>query len=161
MPTLTSSAHAADTPCMGADVNVSPSPVLWVVVAVVALGAVAAWLWVRRSRNARGPSARRAVFSLLGNVTEGVLPVGWTDEEIVALLGDVRLDLRTRPPGEGAILRVFHLIGDVRLRVTPGTRVRTSGTTLFGDQRVDAEAGEGPEIEIRAWGLFGDVKVSD
>lgn len=72
MPTLTSSAHAADTPCMGADVNVSPSPVLWVDVAVVALGAVAAWLWVRRSRNARGPSARRAVFSFLGNVTEGV-----------------------------------------------------------------------------------------
>jgi predicted membrane protein len=146
---------------VGADVNVSPGPVLWVALAVVVLGAVAAWLWVRRSRNATGPSARRAVFSLLGDVTEGALPVGWTDEQIVALLGDVRLDLRTRPQSEGAILRVFHLVGDVRLRVPPGTRVNTSGTTLFGDQPVDAEAGEGPEVEVRAWGLFGDVKVSD
>jgi hypothetical protein len=69
--------------------------------------------------------------------------------------------LRTRPPGEGAILRVFHLVGDVQLRVSPGTRVTTSGTTLLGDQRVDVEAGEGPEVEVRAWGLFGDVKVNE
>jgi hypothetical protein len=53
------------------------------------------------------------------------------------------------------------LVGDVRLSVSAGTRVTTSGTTLLGDQRVDVEAGEGPEVEVRAWGLFGDVKVSD
>jgi predicted membrane protein len=151
----------ADTPRVYADVNFSPSPVLWVILAVIVLGAVAAWFWVRRSRKARGPSARRAVFSLLGDVTEGALPVGWTDEQIVVLIGDVRLDLRTRPPGEGAILRVFHLVGDVQLRVSPGTRVTTSGSTLLGDQRVDVEAGEGPEVEVRAWGLFGDVKVNE
>ncbi len=151
----------ADTPRVNADVNFSASPVLWVVLAVIVLGAGVAWLWVRRSRKARGPSARPAVFSLVGDVTEGALPVGWTDEQIVVLIGDVRLDLRTRPPGEGAILRVFHLVGDVRLRVSPGTRVTTSGTTLLGDQRVDVEAGEGPEFEVRAWGLFGDVKVSE
>ena len=151
----------ADTPRVYADVNFSPSPALWVVLAVIVLGAVAAWLWVRRSRKARGPSARPAVFSLLGDVTEGALPVGWTDEQIVVLVGDVRLDLRTRPPGEGAILRVFHLVGDVQLRVSPGTRVTTTGTTLLGDQRVDVEAGEGPEVEVRAWGLFGDVKVNE
>jgi hypothetical protein len=150
-----------DTPGVYADVSFSPSPALWVALAVVVPGAVAAWLWVRRSRTARGPSARPAVFSLLGDVTEGALPVGWTDEQIVVLIGDVRLDLRTRPPGERATLRVFHLIGDVRLQVSPGTRVTTGGTTLLGDQRVDVEAGEGPEVEVRAWGLFGDVKVND
>ena len=101
------------------------------------------------------------MFSLVGDVTEGALPVGWTDEQIVVLIGDVRLDLRTRPPGERAILRVFHLAGDVQLRVSPGTRVTTSGTTLLGDQRVDVEAGEGPEVEVRAWGLFGDVNVNE
>jgi predicted membrane protein len=79
----------------------------------------------------------------------------------VVLIGDVRLDLRTRPPGEGAILRVFHLVGDVQLLVSPGTRVTTSGTTLLGDQRLDVEAGEGPEVEVRAWGLVGDVKVNE
>jgi predicted membrane protein len=100
------------------------------------------------------------MFSFLGSVTESALPVGWTDEQIVVLLGDVKMDLRDRPPGEGAILRVFHLIGDVRLRVSAGTRVTTSGTTLLGDHRVDVESGEGPEFEVRAWGLFGDVKVN-
>jgi hypothetical protein len=150
-----------DAPRVYSDVNFSPSPALWVVLALIALGAVVGWFWVRRSRKLRGPSARPAVFSLLGNVTENALPAGWTDEQIVALLGDVKLDLRNRPPGEGAILRVFHLVGDVRLHVSAGTRVTTSGTTLLGDHRVDVEAGEGPEFEVRAWGLFGDVKVND
>jgi hypothetical protein len=56
---------------------------------------------------------------------------------------------------------VFHLFGDVRLRVSAGTRVTTSGTTLFGDQRADVEAGDGPQFEVRTWSLFGDVKVSE
>ena len=161
MPALTLVGSPPDTPSVYADVSFSPSPVLWVALAAVVLGAVAAWLWVRRSRSARGPSARQAVFSLLGDVTESALPVGWTDEQIVVLIGDVRLNLRTRPPGEAAILRVFHLVGDVQLHVSPGTRVTTSGTTLLGDQRVDVEPGEGPEVEVRAWGLLGDVKVHD
>ena len=101
------------------------------------------------------------VFSLLGDVTENALAAGWTDEQIVVLVGNVRMDLRERHPGEGAILRVFHLIGDVRLRVSAGTRVTISGTTLLGDQRVDVEAGVGPEFEVRTWGLFGDVRITD
>jgi hypothetical protein len=161
MLALTLVGSSPDTPGVYADVSFSPSPVLWVAVGVVVLGAAVAWFWVRRTGTARGPSARPAVFSLLGDVTEGSLPVGWTDEQIVVLIGDVRLDLRTRPPGERAILRVFHLVGDVRLHVSPGTRVTTGGTTLLGDQRVDVEPGEGPQVEVRAWGLFGDVKVND
>lgn len=137
----------------------SPSPALWVILAIVVLGMSAGWLWVRRSRRSRGPSARPAVFSLLGDVTESVLPTGWSDEQIVVLVGDVQMDLRDQPPRDGAILRIFHLIGDVRLRVSPGTRVITSGATLLGDQRVDVQPGEGPEFEVRAWGLIGDVKV--
>jgi hypothetical protein len=150
-----------DSPHVYSDVSFSPSPALWVILAVVVLGAVGSWLWVRRSRKLRGPSARPTVFSLLGHVTESVLPAGWTDEQIVALIGDVRMDLRDRPPGEGARLRVFHLFGDVRLRVFPGTRVITGGTTLFGDQRVDVKAGDGPEFEVRTWSLFGDLEVSE
>jgi hypothetical protein len=146
---------------MQADVNFFPSPTLWVILAILVLGSAVGWLWVRRSRKSRGPSARPAVFSLLGDVTENALPTGWSDEQIVVLVGDVRMDLRNRPPSEGAVLRVFHLIGDVRLRVSSGTRVITSGSTLLGDQRVGVEAGEGPEFEVRAWGLIGDVEISD
>ena len=150
-----------NSPRVYSDVSFSPSLALWVILGVVALGVVGSWLWIRRSRTMRGPSARPTVFALFGRVTESVLPAGWTDEQIVALIGDVRMDLRDRPPGEGARLRVFHLFGDVRLQVSPGTRVTTTGTTLFGDQRVDVEAGEGPEFEVRTWSLFGDVKVSE
>lgn len=146
---------------MQADVNFSPGPALWVILSIIAIGALAGWIWVRRSRKYRGSSARPAVFSLLGNVTENALPDGWSDEQIVALIGDVSMDLRNRPPTDGAILRVFHLIGDVRLRVSSGTRVTTSGTTLLGDHRVEVEAGDGLEFEVRAWGLIGDLEISD
>jgi predicted membrane protein len=150
-----------DTPGCMPDVNFSPSPILWVLLGIVLVGAAAGWLWVRRSRRFREPSARRVVFSLLGDVSESALSAGWTDEQIVVLVGNVKMDLRERQPGEGAILRVFHLMGDVRLRVSAGTRVTISGTTLLGDQRVDVDAGEGPEFEVQAWGLFGDVRVND
>jgi len=39
--------------------------------------------------------------------------------------------------------------------------VTTSGTTLLGDHRVDVEAAEGPGFEVRAWGLFGDLKINN
>jgi hypothetical protein len=143
------------------DVSFSPSPTLWVILAVVVMGTLAAWFWVRRSRASRGPSARPAVFSLFGDVTENALPTGWSDEQIVVVVGDVRMDLRNRPPSDGSILRVFHLVGDIRLRVSPGTRVITSGSSLLGDQRISVEPGEGPEFEVRGWGLIGDLEISD
>ena len=146
---------------MQADVSFSPSPALWVFLAIIVLGSSAGWFWVNRSRRSRGPSARPAVFSLLGDVTESALPSGWSDEQIVVIVGDVRMDLRDRALGDTAILRLFHLVGDVRLRVSPGTRVVTSGSTLLGDQRVGVEPGEGPELEVRAWGIIGDLEISD
>ena len=88
---------------MQADVNVSPGPALLVILSIIAIGALAGWIWVRRLRKYRGSSARPAVFSLLGNVTESALPDGWSDEQIVALIGDVSMDLRNRPPTDGAI----------------------------------------------------------
>jgi predicted membrane protein len=145
---------------MSADVHFSPSPALWVLLAIVVLGSLAAWFWVARSRKARGPSARSAVFSLFADVTENALPSAWSDEQIIAVIGDVRMDLRGRAPAPGAILRIFHFIGDIHLRVSPGTRVVSSGSTVLGKQRVDIEPGEGPELEVRGWGLVGDLEIT-
>src|SRR5918994_2345121 len=127
---------------MLSEVDVSLSPTLSIILAVLVVTALAAWFWVIGSRKLRQSSASPAVFSLLRLVTEDALPAGWTDEQIVALLGDVKLDLSNRAaPGEQATLRVFHLAGDLQLRVSAGTRVTTSGgLLLFGDHRVEVEA---------------------
>jgi hypothetical protein len=85
---------------MAADVSFSPSPALWVILAIVALGSLAGWFWFRRSRTPRGPSARPAVFSLLGDV-ENALPTGWSDEQIVVVVGDVRMACVTERPVMG------------------------------------------------------------
>lgn len=161
MPALTSLGSPEQTAQMSADVDFSPSSALWVLIAIVVLGSLAAWLWVVRSRNSRGPSARPAVFSLFADVTEIALPSAWSDEQIIAVIGDVRMDLRGRAPAPGAILRIFHLIGDVDLRVPSGTRVVSSGSTVLGKQRVDIEPGEGPALEVRGWGLVGDLLIRD
>ena len=146
---------------MSADVHFSPSSALWVLLAIIVLGSLGAWFWVARSRKARGPSARPAVFSLFADVTETALPSAWSDEQIIAIIGDVRMDLRDRAPAPGAILRIFHLIGDVHLRVSSGTRVVSSGSTVLGKQRVAIEPGEGPELEVRGWGLVGDLEIKN
>lgn len=145
---------------MFSEVDVSLSPTLWIILAVLVVTALAAWFWVIGSRELRRSSASPAVFSLLRNVTEDALPADWTDEQIVALLGDVKLDLRNRAPGERATLRVFHFAGDLQLRVPAGAHVTTSGGSLFGDHRVDVEATDPSEVDVRAWSVFGDVIVT-
>jgi predicted membrane protein len=145
---------------MLSEVDVSLSPTLWIILAVLVVTALAAWFWVIGSRELRQSSASPAVFSLLRNVTEDALPADWTDEQIVALLGDVKLDLRNRAPGERATLRVFHFAGDLQLRVSAGAHVTTSGGSLFGDHRVDVEATDPSEVDVRAWSVFGDVIVT-
>lgn len=101
------------------------------------------------------------MFSVVGDVTEKALPPGWTDESIVVLIGDVKLDLRNRPPGEGGSLSIFRLIGDVRVRVPPGTRVSIRGSTLFGDRSIDVSSDDGSPLEMRVSGLLGDLEVTE
>jgi hypothetical protein len=85
---LTGLGHRDRLRTMSGDVHFSPGSALWVLLAIVVLGSLAAWFWVARSRKSRGPSARPAVFSLFADVTEMALPSGWSDEQIVAVVGD-------------------------------------------------------------------------
>ena len=45
--------------------------------------------------------------------------------------------------------------------VPPGSRVTGGGLSIFGDRKIEVAPGEGPEIRIDGYCLFGDVKVSD
>ena len=39
--------------------------------------------------------------------------------------------------------------------------MREIGLSLLGDRRIEVAAGDGPEIQVKVWSLFSDVKVTD
>ena len=40
-------------------------------------------------------------------------------------------------------------------------RINEGGLSLIGDKEIDLSPGDGPEISIKVYGLFSDVKVTD
>ena len=90
----------------------------------------------------------------------GTLPAGWLNETILALLGDARIDA-TGSPSTGARMTFLGLAGDAIVVVPPGTRVTGGGLSIFGDRKIEVTPGDGPEIRIDGYCLFGDVKISD
>jgi hypothetical protein len=89
----------------------------------------------------------------------GTLPAGWINETIIALLGDARIDATRSAPG--ARMTFLGLAGDAIVVVPPGSRVTGGGLSVFGDRKIEVTPGDGPEIRIDGYSLFGDVKVSD
>ena len=49
------------------------------------------------------------------------------------------------------------------INLSPQTinRGTSSESTILGDHRVEVEAGDGLKFEVRAWGLIGDLEISD
>jgi hypothetical protein len=90
----------------------------------------------------------------------GTLPAGWATETIVALLGDAKIDATGAMP-QGARMTFLGLAGDAIVVVPPGSRVTGGGLSVFGDRKVEVTPGDGPEIRIDGYSLFGDVKISD
>lgn len=90
----------------------------------------------------------------------GTVPAGWTKEMIVSLLGDARIDASAEA-GPGATVTFLGLAGDAIIRVPPGSRVTGGGFSLFGDRTVEVSPGDGPEIVVNAYSVFGDLQVSD
>jgi hypothetical protein len=62
---------------------------------------------------------------------------------------------------QGASLTFVGVAGDLVLRVPAGSRMREGGFSLLGDRQVQVGAGDGPEIQLKVYGLFSDVKVTD
>ncbi len=82
----------------------------------------------------------------------------------IAVFGDSTLDMRQAiTTGDEITVRAVAGFGDVQLMVPAGSRVEISGLALFGSKRsevtVDPTAG-GPVVRVKAWALFGDVKVA-
>ena len=88
------------------------------------------------------------------------LPVDWTKETAIAIAAEAAL-AAAAGAGPGASLTFVGLAGDLVLRVPVGSRVREGGFSLLGDRQIQVGAGDGPEIQLKVYSLFSDVKVTD
>src|SRR3954454_23042221 len=79
----------------------------------------------------------------------------------VTLIGGMDIDLRDPDlPAEGVTIMKVSLVGGVDLKVSADVCVEVSGFTLVGGKDVERVAGaSGPVVRVRAFGLFGGVKV--
>jgi hypothetical protein len=91
-----------------------------------------------------------------------LFPPGWTKETFVAILGGGEFDLSSSPPGPDAHLTAVAILGGVKIRVAPGTRISVSGFGLFGGREVKvSEAADGPEIKMSLWAFLGGIEVKE
>lgn len=101
-------------------------------------------------------------IGLLGDVRRG----GWieTEDRItgVTLLGDVVFDLASADiPDDGVEVTAVTMLGDVKVIVPDGARVRFVGLHLLGDrtEHLTPPTAYGPVITVRAFNLLGDLQV--
>lgn len=99
-------------------------------------------------------------LAIIGGNT-ATLPEGWTSESGFAFLGGLTFDARGVQPGPGATITAYTFLGGVDVKVPPGSRVTSGGFSLFGGSDIRVKPGDGPEITVRAYALFGGVNVSD
>lgn len=112
-----------------------------------------------------GRRPRRIVAVLGDTARTGAWRV---DEEVraVAVLGDVRLDLRQAqvPAGE-VVIFATSVLGDVKIIVPDGVSVEVTGIAVLGDKKVRVrEAPPGrpaPRVRVHATVVLGDVTVVD
>jgi hypothetical protein len=83
----------------------------------------------------------------------------WKNETVIVLFGGARVDLTERPPANGATLSVYAVFGGAKVIVPAGSRVTTSGLSLFGGRRINVRHGDGPALHVRAAAIFGGVDV--
>jgi len=106
--------------------------------------------------------------AVLGDRDQRVTSSAWRGGRIVAVMGDVRLDLREASPHpDGAELRITGVMGDVRLRVPEGWSLNVRGTPILGsvdDKTVSPSRGRrgratAPTVDIVATAVMSDVEI--
>jgi hypothetical protein len=88
------------------------------------------------------------------------LPTGWQRHTFVSILGGANVDARARP-GEGATLTFVAVFGGSEVKVARGARVSPAGFSFLGGRKIETEPGDGPEIAVRAYTVFGGLSVTD
>jgi hypothetical protein len=111
-----------------------------------------------------GDNGARWAVGVFGDSTHAGRWQPGTTTRAVALFGDSTLDMRQAvTPGDEVRIRAIAGFGDVKVMVPAGSRIEISGLALFGNKRTEVvgEPGAGgPVIKVKAWALFGDVRVA-
>lgn len=89
------------------------------------------------------------------------LPVGWTKQRVVSVLGGAEIDAGATP-GEGATLRIVSVLAGAKVVVPEGANVSLGGIAILGGRKVDVSPrADGPQIRIAAHSLLGGLRVTD
>lgn len=108
-----------------------------------------------------GPPARprRVVAVMSEDRFAGVLQPG---QEVrgYALMGKAVLDLRRQDLPSGTRVRARALMGEVEVRVPPGTHVELTGIAVMGERKLRVAPGDGPLVHVDAYALMGSVTVT-
>ena len=99
------------------------------------------------------------LVAILGD-RQSMLPADWTKETAIAIAAEAAFDAAAGA-APGAALTFLGVGGDLVLRVPAGCRVREGRFSLLGDRQIQVAGGDGPEIQLKVYGLFSDVKVTD
>lgn len=107
--------------------------------------------------------------AVLGDRDQRVTSREWRGGRVVAVMGDVRLDLKEASlHPNGAQLRITAVMGDVRLKVPEGWDVAVRGTPVMGsvdDRTVSpapgrkGRAASAPTVDVVATAVMGDVEI--
>jgi Domain of unknown function (DUF1707)/Cell wall-active antibiotics response 4TMS YvqF len=109
------------------------------------------------------PAGRRRIVSVFGDLTRSG---SWRAEQElspISVFGDVELDLRhASVPAGGVSISAISPFGNIEVLVPDGVEVDVGGFTLFGSKKL-AVGGPvsawSPTVRVRAFSLFGSVKV--
>jgi hypothetical protein len=90
-------------------------------------------------------------IAILGGFGKRPLAPGWKRETAFAVLGGGEFDLSDAPGSEGARLNAIAVLGGIKLRVAPGTRVTMSGFSFLGGREALVQPGDGPSCTSPRW----------
>ncbi|WP_169814112.1 DUF1707 SHOCT-like domain-containing protein [Actinomadura kijaniata] len=112
------------------------------------------------------PQIRRRFTSIMGDVRERLSGRVDQELEVLAVMGDVVLDLRGAqvPTGEVSVVATS-VMGDVKVIVPDGVAVELTGYAVMGDRRVRVReprpGARVPVVRVRAHAVMGDVQIVD
>ena len=119
----------------------------------------------RRSGSTEGTVNERRFNAIMGDTDERLVGEIAETQRVLAVMGDVTLDLRDAALPSGRIFVTGTVVmGGVRIIVPDGIKVRTEGVNVMGDvkTRVDSDtSGQVPTLHVKMTNVMGEVRIVD